>query len=502
MSLNLCRLTEDVLPLYVDDLLSPEIRGAVEEHARSCSACASLLAGGGTAAPPSAPTPEPPAFQDSANRLAARLRRILLTALAGLLVLLMAVSVTSYQAGQRGPVTGRQPLRVRSAADFAARAVPGWERAHESGLLIRLGATYPIPHTPASVTLEDAWFGPDTIYILYTVKAPEGRHMMTTRAHMGGDVANFPKTHSMGAFSDEGYHQVLVFSSLPAEQRGEYLTLEMFNWAEVSPRTAWESLGQAFQVGERVTVKLPYRPDYVKDAMQGFPLHRQETWLGRTLALEKLEIGMHAARLHGWIELLPGETDPTLGVTVRFGKTERTVKRYEADPTEKPNRYQFSITTDPPDTWPVRPAVKFWGLGFHRREPLAVDLAWQKYRGQAEAKPLPEDARSVAFYDSTLVLDRYYQNAREFSFRVVHPDKPKPYVALDHSQRVEYVGPNGHRITNLGGGGGNWEGQTVSWSHHFSEEDAEKLENAAAITLLMTKPKASMHLDETWELHW
>lgn len=501
MSLNLCRLTEDILPLYVDDLLSPETRQALEEHALSCSHCTGLLHGG-NAAPPPVPVPAPPPMQNSARSLAARLRRILLLSLVGLLVLLTGVGVTSYQVGKRGLVSGRQPLRVRSAADFAANAVPGWKRAQEAGLLVRLGATYPIPHTPASVTLEDAWFGPDDVYILYTVKAPEGRHMMATRAHMGPDVANFPQKHPMGAFSDEGYHQVLVFSSLPEDVRTEYLTLDMFNWVEVSPRTAWESLGQAFQMGEKVTVTLPYRPDYVKDATQSFPLHRQTTWLGRTLSLEKLEVGMHEARLHGWIELPEGETDPTLGVTLLFGSAERPTRYYEATPTDRPNRYRFTISTDAPDTWPSRPAVKLWALGFRRVEPFAVDLAWQKYRSQERSKPAPEDALSVPYYDSVLRLEQYFAYGQELSFRVVHPEGPKPYVVLDHNQRAEILAPNGHRIKELGGGSGSWEGRTVSWSLSFGDEDAIKLEDAASIRLLLPAARATLILDETWDLHW
>ncbi len=38
-----CPAIQDLLPLYVDDALSPESRAVVDEHLAGCDACAAVL---------------------------------------------------------------------------------------------------------------------------------------------------------------------------------------------------------------------------------------------------------------------------------------------------------------------------------------------------------------------------------------------------------------------------------------------------------------------------
>ncbi|MFB5083244.1 zf-HC2 domain-containing protein [Symbiobacterium thermophilum] len=59
MQIDLCALTEDLLPLYADDLLSPATRQLLEQHAAACPACRERLRAAGIQHPPPAPTDLP-----------------------------------------------------------------------------------------------------------------------------------------------------------------------------------------------------------------------------------------------------------------------------------------------------------------------------------------------------------------------------------------------------------------------------------------------------------
>ena len=70
MNMN-CRIADDLLPLYVDGVCSPDSRALLEEHLRTCPACREKLKRMGQDTPP-APVEE----MASANPLAACARKI------------------------------------------------------------------------------------------------------------------------------------------------------------------------------------------------------------------------------------------------------------------------------------------------------------------------------------------------------------------------------------------------------------------------------------------
>lgn len=55
--MNECKIVEDLIPLYAEDLTSPETKGFIDAHCAECDACAKLKARAGEAVPEQLPEP-------------------------------------------------------------------------------------------------------------------------------------------------------------------------------------------------------------------------------------------------------------------------------------------------------------------------------------------------------------------------------------------------------------------------------------------------------------
>lgn len=126
-----CDIVRDLLPGYVEDLVSPKTRRAVEEHLAGCAAC------GAHCAALRAPEPGPPdAAEDAVVRCLKKLRRERrrawgLAALAVLLALVCAGGILAANAAyRRGLYAARSPLVGPEQASCTAIGVlPGGELA-------------------------------------------------------------------------------------------------------------------------------------------------------------------------------------------------------------------------------------------------------------------------------------------------------------------------------------------------------------------------------------
>lgn len=93
-----CPLIEDLLPLYVDDAVSPESRTLVEEHLQTCADCRLALEALQACPALGAPSPDDAAPSDDA-RFITRLKRQVGTVIGLSLLLVVAIAYGSSQYG-------------------------------------------------------------------------------------------------------------------------------------------------------------------------------------------------------------------------------------------------------------------------------------------------------------------------------------------------------------------------------------------------------------------
>ena len=236
----------------------------------------------------------------------------------------------------------------------------------------------------------------------------------------------------------------------------------MRQWARVSPRVGIDSsTGRSIEIA----MALPWRPEFSKDAATvSYTLKERRTWLGRSLALERLEVGTGQIRLTGLIELPTGEGNPILSGTLSVAGALRDLKEFRAEPTDVPGRYIFSATFDGPNTWPAPVTFELTGIGFQTDQTLEWSLPWAKYRDiSPNMRRLmdPADQVAVKFYDTTLRTIALWESG--VAVDQVQTRMRPPYVtaALTFGGRgdetrpgMELVAPNGKVLRNFGGGGG------------------------------------------------
>ncbi|MBP2018500.1 hypothetical protein J2Z79_001911 [Symbiobacterium terraclitae] len=525
MEIDLCALTEDLLPLYADGLLSPATRQVLERHAAGCPACRQRLRAGAIPPPPAVP-PAEPRVERAARDFFGRLRRLLFGGLAAAVALMVLVGSLSYTLGRQRPAEARRvPFRVAGAGDLAARAIPGWERASAAGLVADLGITERIPGTDAAITLERAWFSGRQVYVLYTVRAPEGGHWLPAEALLRGDDPERPHSEgrtdwnrlsTWGGFSREGFHSVLIFRAVPPVHDASRLELVLRQWARVSPGSG-VSRTETFWADLRIPI--PWDRDYLTEpAPDVLSWPQQHTWLGRTLALDTLEVGVGRTQLTGEITLPEGERDPVLMASLIVGGQELGGGAHTLEPAGEPGRYRFTATFDGPNRWPAPVQLRLHGIGLATDQTLKWTVNWAKYRGDGPTEDRlmdPEDQVTVRFYDSELIS--IYAHDGGVAIEQRDPERKAPYVRAhlgghgrgfpdDLGPGFEVENDAGEVITNLGGGGGAVyggpgrngvrEGVAVMWW----DELPEAFRQSYRLIIRYVQPSALLVLDETWTL--
>jgi len=523
VKIDLCALTEDLLPLYAEDLLSPATRQLLEQHGEACPACRQRL----QEAKAAEPTPVPrdlPRLERPARAFLRRTRRALYALLVGTLVLLVAGSGLSYVLGRRSAGEREMiPPQVAPAEDVARRAVPGWDRAVAHGLVVDVGITERIPGTEATLTIEKAWYSGRQVYLLYTVTAPEGGHWIPTAAYLQGDDPERPSIGGQtrwrhlatwGGFSPEGFHSVLVFGRMPPVHDASSLELVVFQWGRVTPESGLLRSGSSVK---NLRVLLPWDAAYLTEPEpEVIPWPQQHTWLGRTLALEALEVGIGQVTLTGVITLPEGERDPIAYASLVVGGQELDGIWRKAEPTGEPGQYRFAMTFDGPDWWPAEVELTLHGIEFTTDQVLEWPVNWARYRAASEDRLMdPEDQVTVRFYDSELTS--IYTTDSGVAIEQRDPNRPAPYVRAavrmggrgfppDLRPGFEVENEAGEVMTSLGGGEGviydgpgrNDEryGVAVMWW----DELPESFRRSDRLIIRYVHPSAVLVLDETWKL--
>lgn len=534
MRIDLCALTEDLLPLYADDLLSPATRQLLEEHAEACPTCRERLREARAPQPPPMPQ-DLPRLEQPARAFFRRLRRAVYAGLALVVVLLVAASGLSYVAGRRS-LAQRQmiPPRVAGPEEVARRAIPGWDRAAAHGLVVDVGVTERIPRTDATITVEKAWFSRRQVYVLYTVTAAEDGYWFPFEAYLRDDDSegilslggtDWSHLATWGGFSPEGFHSVLTFSPVEPDPDLPHLTLNLRRWMKVDPRTGPQWIGTGTTFFEEAHIRLPWNGAYLAEPPpEVVPWRQQHTWLGRTLALEALEVGIGETRLTGLITLPDGERNPALSATLVAGGQELEARSYLVEPTGDRGRYRFTLTYDGLNRWPAAVELRLRGITFVTDQVLEWPVNWAKYRerpSSADRRMDPEDQVAVRFYDSELVT--VFATDSGVSIEQRTPRRKAPYVqsALQMGGRrpleaaepggqpalgpgFEIVNDAGEVMTNLGGGGGTVlagaDEVRVRVSVMWWNELPESFRRSERLIVRYVRPSATLVLDETWTL--
>lgn len=403
------------------------------------------------------------------------------------MVLLLVGCAASYEPGTYGS------RRVDSPVEYARAAIPGWARAETEGLVVALDRTYDIPDSKARIHLESVWYSPLHTYVLYTTTGEQPLMATWVRAGWGdrtGDWGPNPYHHGYGAFSPQGFHQVMLLPPVERPVSGETVEVEVQRWYAMTPDKRDLS-----EPGTRVgtlLIDLPIREHYLEPPPEQTRLDRAGTWLGRTLRVDQLEISVGQARLHGRIDLLPGESNPGLIARLRFGDTTREMVAFTAGPDGS-----FLATFEPPDEWPVPVSLELSGIEFQSEQTLEAVIPWGRFGGK-EARVKPADLVVMPFYDGSYRLHRV--DPRGVSFEIMRPNRLPRVTPSNGNPQVEFVGPAGETVTNMQQGGGHIGDGKNGVSYSFADEASPEMRAADEITVRFIHPPAALEMKETWQL--
>lgn len=521
MDVDMCRLTRDLLPLYEQELLSAEIHGLVEEHIRSCDECMVLLRAYEEVEPRYVePRVEPDLPRDlnaMAGRFLKRLKTIGLVLGTALVIITGAGGVIAFRLGEATKTVQAQrlPMEVSSASEYARLVVPGWARAEALGMVVPLGAIQTIPGTEAKITFESAWYGGDRFYILYTVSDANRENLMATEAWIdpparAGASRNLgqPLTtgNQYGGISEAGFHQVLVFDRYSEAPSGRHLALTVTKWRMVSPDHGVTDIGG----GGAVSITLPMDAKFLKEVVSVYSIGEARTRLGRTIYLDRIEVSTREARLLGSVQLLPGETAPSLGAALHFGSENRTVESIEWNPSSDPGRFDFVARTSAPNNWPSPLYLELRSVGFQTALTLEAPIPWSRLIQTASDQMdsiAEKDQIRMSVYDGALVFAS--MSASGLGFRVDHPNQSVPYVTMasevwqyssDTGSGVRLVGASDETWAEFGVGDGSINSQSgQGLMLHFWEGVPQSLA-AGPILFQFVHPRARMVLDEAWPI--
>ncbi|MBP2019030.1 hypothetical protein J2Z79_002446 [Symbiobacterium terraclitae] len=403
------------------------------------------------------------------------------------MVLLLAGCTSGYEPGSYGS------RRVGSPVEYARAAIPGWVRAEQEGLVVPLDGAFDIPGTGARIKLEAVWYSPLHTYLLYTTAGD--RPFMATFIRTGwgtgmGDWGPNPYHHGYGAFSGEGFHQVMLLPPVERPLSADTLAVEVEKWYAMTPDKR-DLAEPGTHVGP-VAFELPVREEYLDPAPEQFALDREGTWLGRTLRVDRLEVSVGQARLHGSIALLPGEHEPGLGAELVFGDSVREMVGYVRGPNGS-----FVATFEPPDGWPAPVSLKLYGIQFKTEEVLEAVIPWGQFGGQ-EAVVKPADLLVMPFYDGAYRLHRV--DPRGVSFEIMRPDRLPRVTPANAIPAAEFIGPDGETVTDMQRGGGHIGEGKDGVSYQFADEASPAMRAADEITVRFIHPPALLEFAETWSL--
>ena len=276
-------------------------------------------------------------------------------------------------------------------------------------------------------------------------------------------------------------------------------------WAPVTPS---EGLIQSQNPGREISLVFPWKPAYLQEpAPEVVPWPRQQTWLGRTLTLEQLEVGVGRIRLTGQIALPEGERKPGLGARLHVGVQVLEMKEYQVEPAATPGLYRFMATFDGPEQWPATVKLELKRIAFETDQVLTWPVPWAKYRDRnlSERQPIdPGDQVTVRLYESHITS--LFAGDSGVVFEQLDAVAAPPYVKASLAiAGFEVVNSTGAVMDNVGGGGGEvymdpQGGMRERYSVLWWKELPEGHRQSDWLLIRYVHPGAAMILQETWEL--
>ena len=529
MRIDYCKLTEDLLPLYADQLLSPETKELLDWHLDQCLDCRNRYLGITDKLDPEQPLTEldEDARYASARRFMITFRRRAKGIVISIFVLFILFSVASFWLGQTSYSYMEKPLQVQSADEYAEKVVPGWSRAELAGQIVDLDITKPIEGTPAEVTFEKVWFNQRYTIVLYTVKDPEGKFYLASGEGfdlspdktMYDNPGMSPFGNRFGGMSKSGMHQIMVFSgyefyspatwySGTADQimdSHESPVLESIPLVLTIPKWVQgpfppKSYADYQEINSEVSLSLELKSEYFQEKVETVQLDKNLEWERRKVTLDRVEVGFSGNRLFGRIQLPEGETNPNLQGYFQVGEQQAWLSTEMLEAATEPNTFEFIAYSDPLNEWPAPLELRITAIRFQTSETLTFPFNWSNYQNVQDKMLIKEEELAPqTSYDSTI---RIWQIAEEgLSFKTDKPSVKENPVVIEPeiTGKFEVVNENGERLSSYTGN--TWSGNIFGnedLGFGFAIDRTDPFwQTSKNVTFKFINPMAKMILDES-----
>lgn len=486
MKIDYCKLTEDLLPLYADNLVSPETKELLDWHLDQCSDCRKKYLGTTDKLEAEQPLTglEEDARYASARKFIITFRRRARGIAISILILFILFSITSFWLGQTSYSYMEKPLQVQSADNYAEKVVPGWSRAELTGQIVDLDITKPIEGTLAEVTFEKVWFNQLYTIVLYTIKDPEGKFYLASGEgiDLSPDKSRYenqgmhPFGNRFGGISESGMHQVMVFSGYEfyspttwysgtedqITHSHEYPVPESIPLVLTIPKWVQgpfppKSYANHQEIDSEMSLPLVLKSEYFQEKVETIQLDQTLEWKDRKATLNTLEVGLSKNRLFGRIELPEGETNPNLQGYFQVGDQQAWLSTEMLEPTTEPNTFEFIAYSDPFNQWPEPLELRITGIRFQTSEILTFPLNWSNYQNVKNKMLINNEEQSPqTSYDSTI---RIWQIVKEgVNFKTDKPSVIENPVVIEPeiTGKFEVVNENGEILSSYTGN--TWSG--------------------------------------------
>lgn len=528
VKIDYCKLAEDLMPLYSEELVSKETKEFIEGHLEQCYNCREKFLAKDEQIPDLkadildldqlnlAQRAEEEKFQSAKRFLLKVRKRMFVTGIFVLIIVLLASS-GSFFYGKR--FNNEVPIKVNSAEDFANSIVPGWQRAQRAGQIVDLDISKVIPGTEAEVIFEKVWYTPSYTYVLYTVKEPNKNYLMATQRaidvppeeYMRNNSSMEPLSKRWGGISSEGYHQIMVFMGYDTPVPAQELTLTASNW--IIPKGSRKP-GPVDTIEGEISVQLPLSDEFLRESSEMVPLDKSYEWEGRSLHLTGLEVKSSKTLLYGEVKLQEGETLNHLQGFIKSGEQSAGLSYESIVPGDTPNSFKFTFYAQPLNQWPSKVSLDIRAIQYKTSDVLNFPVDWSLYAGKEGRFKVPkgQDA-AVSFYDSTVRLG-IIDPENWIELEIVEPSqkilKKEPYIAK--SDELVFVDrhnnySSGLKVTNENGdilevgSSGSYNGRDGITIGFGIDPDDELWKTSKNITITISKPEARLVVNQEIELN-
>jgi hypothetical protein len=520
VKINYCKVVEDIMPLYCDELVSKETEEFIGDHMEQCSDCRGKYENIRSELPAAklevVQEVEEEKFNSAKKFLFKVRRRAYLSGILALIIIFIAGAGSFYYGKQ---YNGDTPIKVKSAEDFANRVVPGWERAQKTGQVVDLSITKNIPGTAAEVTFEKVWYTPSYTYVLYTVKEPKKKYLMATTKEidiapdkvMRSNPSMEPFGQRWGGISKAGYHQVMVFLGYNTPVPSSELTLKASGW--IRPGFSLTT-GKGKAVEQAIEVKIPLADEYLVQKSSNIKLDKTYEWKGRSIHLTGLEVESSKTLLYGEARLKHGETLHGIDGLIKCGDQTAWLNYESITKGEEANSFKFVFYGNALNQWPGDISLEIKAIEFRTSDTITIPVDLSLYADKKEKiKVSLSKETTAAFYDSSIRLWTI-EPEKWINLEIVEPLKKskakEPYVTLrpdiwidpvnNYSSGLKVINEKGNTLEVSNTAVGNLEGSNkVGIGFGIDGEDS-LWKDSKNITIEINKPIARLVVDQSIDI--